>query len=121
MAAGRDYARSQWRQGFNMGVFVVRPDLLEYARLKRLQKFGVIAFETAMAEQGFLNVVYRDIWEELPFAYNANLAIYAQDREYWDNNINIVRIIHYTMTKPWACDAHYAPVCAIWLHANASA
>ena len=121
MAAGRDYAAGQWRQGFNMGVFVVRPDRLEFARLKRLQKFGVIAFETAMAEQGFLNVVYRDTWVELPFAYNANLAIYAQDRAYWDKNIATVHIIHYTMTKPWACDAHYAPVCAIWLHANASA
>jgi len=31
MAAGRDYARSQWRQGFNMGVFVVRPDLWAYS------------------------------------------------------------------------------------------
>jgi len=120
MAAGRDYADGQWRHGFNMGVFVVRPDRLECARLKRLQKFGVVAFETAMAEQGFLNVVYRDTWVQLPFAYNANLAVYVQDRVFWDSNIATIRIIHYTMTKPWACDNHYAPVCAMWLFANAS-
>jgi len=120
MAAGRDYQASTWQPGFNMGVFVVLPSRPEYTRLKRLQKFGLIPFQTSMAEQGFLNVVYRNAWARLPFGYNANLAIYTQDRVYWDKNIDTVRIIHYTMSKPWACDLHYAPVCEIWLRANSS-
>ena len=120
LAAGRDYQSGDWRPGFNMGVFVVHPNRREYNRLKRLQKFGLVPFQTSMAEQGFLNVVYRNTWVHLPFEYNANLAIYTQDRAYWDKNIDTVRIIHYTMSKPWACDAHYAPVCAIWLRANSS-
>ena len=120
MAAGRDYESSQWLSGFNMGVVVVRPNHREYMRLLRLQKFGLVTFQTTMAEQGFLNALYRDTWTKLPFEYNANLAIYTQDRVYWNKNIDTVRIIHYTMSKPWACDAQYAPVCAIWLQANAS-
>ena len=120
LAAGRDYQSGDWRPGFNMGVFLVHPNRREYTRLKRLQKFGLVPFQTSMTEQGFLNVVYRNTWVHLPFEYNANLAIYAQDRAYWDENMATVRIIHYTMSKPWACDTHYAPICAIWLRANSS-
>lgn len=114
IGVARDYGGGKWRPGFNMGVFLIHPNAEEHARLLNLQKGGEIKFDTAMSEQGFLNVVYRNEWYDIGFKYNANLAIFSQDRSYWDKHENDIRIVHYTMNKPWKCSRAYNRPCSWW-------
>jgi len=114
IGAARDFGGGRWRNTFNMGVFFIKPNTSEYERLRFIQKDPAIEFETSMSEQGFLNVVYEDMWYDIEFRNNANLAVYSQLRSYWDENFAKVNILHYTMTKPWACTLEYERPCALW-------
>ena len=114
IAVARDFGDGLWRPTFNMGVFVIQPNSSEYSRLLRLQQDSSIEFETAMCEQGFLNVIYRDEWEDIGFQNNANLAVYAQSRAYWDEHESEINIVHYTMNKPWECTDAYRVPCSWW-------
>jgi len=110
----RDIKASVWLETFNMGVFVIKPSVEEFKRLIMLKENPEFEFETAMSEQGFLNVVYEKKWYEIGFKYNANLAVYTQQHDFWKRRESNIRVIHYTMKKPWACDDSYHLVCEIW-------
>ncbi len=111
---------------FNMGVFVIHPDKNEYQRLLTLQQDPSIKFDTQWAEQGFLNVVYKNEWSDLGFANNALAWVSWQDHAYWSQNYAHVNIIHYAGMKPWLCfpdafiqwliypSAYYIPLCQLW-------
>ena len=113
-------------EGFNMGVFVIHPDTNEYHRLLTLQQDPAITFDTKWAEQGFLNVVYKDQWSDLGFKNNALVWVSWQDHAYWTRNYAHINIIHYVGMKPWIClpdafiqwliapSAYYSPVCKVW-------
>ena len=103
-----------WTNNFNMGVFVLRPNENEYNRLIKLKNDPDFNFDVAQAEQGFLNIVYKNLWYEIGFENNANLAVYSQKRDFWDRKENLIKIIHYTMEKPWACSESYKAPCDIW-------
>jgi len=103
-----------WTNNFNMGVFVLRPNENEYNRLIKLKNDPDFNFDVAQAEQGFLNVVYKNLWYEIGFENNANLAVYSQKRDFWDRKENLIKIIHYTMEKPWACSESYKAPCDLW-------
>jgi hypothetical protein len=122
-------ASQTWRgffQGFNMGVFVIHPDTHEYERLLDLQQDPSVQFETHWAEQGFLNVVYRDKWDDLGFTNNALAWTSWQSHAYWMQQFPQINIIHYTGMKPWTCvpdaffetlmarPADYTPLCLVW-------
>ena len=38
---------------------------------------------------------------KLPYAYNANLAIKARSRALWDGIRQDIRVVHYTLVKPF--------------------
>ena len=113
-------------EGFNMGVVVLHPDTREYQRLLNLQQDPAMTFNTDWAEQGFLNVVYKDEWADLGFANNALAWVSWQDHAYWSQNYAHVNIIHYVGMKPWLCfpdafiqwfiypSAYYIPLCQLW-------
>ena len=113
-------------EGFNMGVFVIHPDAHEYQRLRQLQQDPAIKFDTKWAEQGFLNVVYKDQWSDLGFANNALVWVSWQDHAYWTQNYAHVNIVHYVGMKPWLCfpdafiqwliypSTYYTPLCQLW-------
>ena len=113
-------------QGFNMGVFVIHPDTHEYERLLDLQEDASVQFEAQWAEQGFLNVVYKDKWDDLGFTNNALAWTSWQNRVYWMEQYAQINVIHYTGLKPWTCipdtfeklfwayPVHYIPVCKVW-------
>ena len=113
-----DFGEGLWRLTFNMGVFLIRPNAAEYQRLLRLQKDESVDFDVTMAEQGFLNVVYKDQWYDIGFRNNANLAIYSQLRSYWDTHEQDICVIHYTMVKPWDCLTEYEQLCIMWRAAS---
>ena len=114
----RDIYAGIWISGFNMGVFVIKPNQTEYYRLLNLKSDPNFYFDEAQAEQGFLNVVYKNLWYEIGFENNANLAVYSLKRDYWDNKTNFINIIHYTMEKPWKCSDVYKAPCDLWIRSN---
>jgi lipopolysaccharide biosynthesis glycosyltransferase len=94
----RDYFGTKFVEGFNMGVFLIHPKIEEYLRLRKLLDEDSVKYDTAQAEQGFLNSIYKDQWEEIGIEYNANMAVWAMKRDSWPA---IPRIKHYTLEKPW--------------------
>jgi hypothetical protein len=99
-AAVLDYSDGNIMSTFNMGVFRVRPNGTEFARLTGLVRTKR-DYRLDMAEQAFLNSVYGNAYEHLPFEYNANLAAAIQDKAYWETERPRTRIIHFTMLKPF--------------------
>jgi lipopolysaccharide biosynthesis glycosyltransferase len=101
-----------------MGVFVIKPSRKEYDRLIELKENENVKFETALSEQGLLNVVYENKWFEIGFEYNANLAVYTQLREFWKQREGFINVIHFTMIKPWqnkSCsEFYYQRLCNLW-------
>ena len=116
----KDIRGGVWQQTFNMGVFVVKPDTAEFERVLRLKSDNNFTFETTMSEQGFLNVVYKDLWYEIGFENNANLAVYSQKRDYWNERQDQINVIHFTMNKPWSCSDTYKQPCDKWRSSNAT-
>lgn len=110
----RDLRYGKWQTSFNMGVFVIKPNRTEYEYLIGLKNDESFKFETKMSEQGFLNEVYKNKWYEIGFENNANLAVYTQKKDYWLERENDIKIIHFTMQKPWSCGGVYQKVCALW-------
>lgn len=112
IVASRDIGDGKWRSTFNMGMFMIQPNKEERDRL--IIDKDIVHFETAMSEQGFLNVVYKDKWKDPGFIYNANIAVFSQIPNFWKEKENQIKVIHYTMEKPWSCSKAYKPVCTIW-------
>ena len=113
IGVSRDISGGVWQAGFNMGVFVIKPDVEEYSRLLGLKE--TVQYDTMMSEQGFLNAVYAGQWHEIGFVNNANLAAYLQDRGKWDSHADKLNVIHYTMAKPFnGFDADYAGPFSQW-------
>ena len=112
--------------GFNMGVFVIHPSKHEYERLLAIQQDPSVQYETHWAEQGLLNVVYKDKWDDIGFTNNALAWMSWQSKAYWLQQYPSINIIHYVGLKPWTCvpdtfermilarPADYTPVCQVW-------
>lgn len=114
IGATKDIRAGEWQSTFNMGSFMLVPNFKEAKRLVNLKNNPEVNFETPMAEQGFLNEIYGNAWYDFGFEYNANIAAYSQQREFWDKHFSNVSIIHYTMVKPWNCDEEYRNLCLLW-------
>ena len=124
LGATQDYRANSWHFTFNLGVFVLKPNLTEFMRLIRLKNDRRFHFETSMAEQGFLNAVYVKQWFEIGFENNANLVVYNRENEYWRDHLRNIRVIHFTMVKPWACEwtrgdsKDFNEPCKLWQEFN---
>ena len=117
----KDIRSRKWVESFNTGVMLLHPSIDTYTHLVALLNDESFEFEYIMSDQGFLNAVYKDNWHEIGFVYNANLALYRFQREFWDqHDMKDVQIIHYTMQKPWKCKANgpYGPICRLWIDAD---
>lgn len=117
----KDIRNKKWVDTFNSGVMLLHPSQETYNHLITLLMDENFTFEYIMSDQGFLNAVYKDDWHEIGFIYNANLALYRFKRDFWDQHkLEDIRIIHYTMEKPWRCskNGNYGPLCQIWIDAE---
>lgn len=118
-AASLDYADGHFREGFNMGVFSMVPDLSMFDYLFE-QMMTRTDYRLDMAEQGLMQKLYADQpYYRLPLTLNANLAIFMQDRRLWDQNVPQMRVIHFTMVKPASLHpsdkkANWAPI-KLWM------
>jgi hypothetical protein len=83
IGVSRDMHSGGWRATFNMGVFVVKPNVTEFNRLVKLKAADMVDFDVKWSEQGFLNEVYKEEWFEIGFEFNADVAVYLAMRGYW--------------------------------------
>lgn len=118
IACTKDLRDDKWQETFNMGVFVIKPDQSEFNRLIRLKNDPTFQYEMIMSQQGFLNVVYKNLWYEIGFENSANLAVYTADRDYWEERAHSINIIHFTVYKPWSWSCSwswsYKEHCDMW-------
>lgn len=117
----KDIRGGKWVDTFNTGVMLLHPSKHHYDHLINLLMDEKFVFEYIMSDQGFLNAVYKDSWHDIGFVNNANLALYRFKREFWDQyTLDDINIIHYTMQKPWKCNANgpYGPICKVWIEAD---
>ncbi|KAF7966833.1 hypothetical protein HWV62_36941 [Athelia sp. TMB] len=87
---------------FNAGVLVLRTSSLVLDDM--VQKIKTAAYPLQQAEQAFLNLYYGATAVRLPYAYNANLAIKVRSPEMYQELKHNMRIVHYTMMKPFLSD-----------------
>lgn len=85
--------------GFNAGVLAIKPDSKVLDDM--LTKIYRDDYKHNEAEQGFLNLYYGQQVVRLPHVYNGNLAIKTKSRTYWDAIQDQMRIVHFTLTKPF--------------------
>ena len=103
---------------FNAGLLFLRPSASLFRDMTRL--IGTANYWRHEAEQAFLNTFYAKDVVKLPYAYNANLAIKARNAKVWEGIKKDIRVIHYTMVKPFTRDnKNYALVPMNELEANA--
>jgi lipopolysaccharide biosynthesis glycosyltransferase len=114
IGVSRDIVDGNWLESFNMSVFSVKPNQIEFERLLKLKNDESFKFWAHMSEQGFLNEVYRGQWYEIGFEYNVNLAVYEQKRKFWNERAKNISLIHYTLNKPWEFDKAFKEVCDLW-------
>ena len=104
--------------GFNAGVLFLRPSTPLFEEM--LLRIPEAEFWRHEAEQAFLNTFFAKDVARLPYAYNANLAIKARVPRMWEGIKKEIRVIHYTMVKPFTKDnKNYALVPMDELEANA--
>ena len=84
---------------FNAGVLFLRPstDTLN----DMLLKIGTADYSHKDAEQGFLNHYFGQQVVRLPYVYNGNLAIKRLNPSFWEGMRKELRIVHYTLVKPF--------------------
>ena len=103
---------------FNAGVLFLRPSSARFREF--LQLLDAAPYDRHEAEQAFLNTFYAKDALRLPYAYNANLAIKARSRALWEGIKKEIRVVHYTLVKPFTRDnKDYTRVPMRELEANA--
>ena len=85
--------------GFNAGVLAVKPNSTVFDDM--LTKIYRNDYKHNEAEQGFLNLYYGQQVARIPHVYNGNLAIKSKSRQYWDAIQAQMRVVHFTLVKPF--------------------
>lgn len=91
------------RPGFfmdiNAGVIVFRPSTAIFTDMVR--KVPIAKYNRGDSEQGFLRMYFARQVVRLPYIYNANMAIKVRSQHAWGAIMEDLRVIHYTLTKPF--------------------
>ncbi|KAJ6573489.1 glycosyltransferase family 8 protein [Mycena vulgaris] len=65
------------------------------------KKMEIAEYPLGQAEQGFLNLYFGGTSMRLPYIYNGNLAIKTRSPVLWRRLADEMRIVHYTLVKPF--------------------
>ncbi|KAI0691102.1 nucleotide-diphospho-sugar transferase [Cytidiella melzeri] len=84
---------------FNAGVLFLRPNTAVYEHM--LAVLSTARFPLYFAEQAFLNQYFAGSTLTLPPIYNGNLAMKLRYPELWAGMQSELRVVHYTMVKPF--------------------
>jgi len=96
------YDSSGFKLNFNAGMLALHPNNATFENL--CARITDARFNPQEAEQAFLNVYFGADAVRLPYMYNANLAIRERSPALWDALRDEVRIVHYTVPKPFPKD-----------------
>ncbi|OZJ06727.1 hypothetical protein BZG36_00341 [Bifiguratus adelaidae] len=107
----------QWSLDFNAGIMVLRPNHAVYQEMLRLLP-QTDNYNVKWAEQGFLNEYFRFRFLHLPEQYNFNLAFVSRHRQTFRRLKPDLKIIHFTISKPWRMLRIEFEASAIWTHAS---
>lgn len=94
---------------YNAGVLVLMPNMLLLGLLK--EAIHMLPHNYEQAEQGLLNMYFKDRVHPLQYRYNANIAAPMCDPVLWDSEQEHIVFVHYTIVKPWIYSEHYV----IWI------
>ena len=101
IGVGRDFMHGRWAKGFNMGVFLIHPNIPDYELLMKYHRGELpLRYNKAWSEQAFLNSLWANDWHDIGFEFNANLELYRGLPSFWRSREGNIRIVHYTK-KPW--------------------
>ena len=84
---------------FNTGVLFVRPDTAAFRDL--VERINTAEYPHAEGDQGYINAWHGADAVRLPYVYNGNLAIKQRNPSLWQSLQSELRIIHYTLVKPF--------------------
>ncbi|KAG9250392.1 glycogenin [Emericellopsis atlantica] len=88
-----------WPDLFNSGVMVLSPDLGEYHALSAMASRG-ISFDGA--DQGLLNMHFKNSWHRLSFAYNVTPSGHYQYVPAYRHLSSTINMVHFIgSNKPW--------------------
>ncbi|KAH9030443.1 glycosyltransferase family 8 protein [Lactarius pseudohatsudake] len=93
------YGNSGFKLHFNAGVLVLHTSSATFEIMRA--RIADARFDPYEAEQAFLNVYFGADAVRLPYAYNVNLAIRERSPALWDAMRDEMRIVHYTLPKPF--------------------
>ncbi|KAF7792737.1 hypothetical protein EIP86_003835 [Pleurotus ostreatoroseus] len=94
---------------FNAGVLFLRPDSAVFQHM--MSELPTARFPLQYAEQAYLNQYFAADAVRLPLMYNGNLAAKHRFPQLWEGMRNTIRVIHYTMVKPFVGAApQFTPV-----------
>jgi len=84
---------------FNAGVLLFKPDTRIFDDM--LAKVDDAKYSLVEAEQSYLNLYFGQQTVRLPHIYNGNLAIKVRSQSFWDAMETQMRIVHFTLVKPF--------------------
>ncbi|KAH8981672.1 glycosyltransferase family 8 protein [Lactarius akahatsu] len=96
------YGDSGFKLHFNTGVLVLHPSSAAFETMRA--RIADARFNPREADQAFLNVYFGADAVRLPYVYNGNLAIRERSPALWDALREELRIVHYTLPKPFPKD-----------------
>lgn len=113
------YTRHRESKYFNSGLIVLTPSRLKFeailTKLHSLPDLNIYKFP----DQDFLNQVFQDKWQELPYIYNALKTLPKAHSNLWQ--MEHVKNIHYILAKPWDAnpkaldaDSDYGQLYKLW-------
>ena len=117
-----------WSTIFNMGVFYTHPRQKEFEHLLSLWNDADknMKIDLLIAEQNWLNEIYKDAWYDIGYEYNVQDSLYLGNRTFWDENFDSFRVIHFNQRKPWETPWMFLKVkkldrvCELWRSAPLS-
>lgn len=90
---------------FNAGLLVLHPNVTLLMSLK--DAIHTLPHQHEQAEQGFLNIYFKDNMYPLQYRYNANMAAPLCDSDLWNAEYEKIVFVHYTVIKPWMYSESY--------------
>jgi len=85
--------------GFNAGILFFHPSTEIFEDMR--SKLETTDFRLKDAEQSYLNHYFGAQAVRLPYAYGGNIAIKERSPDMWDAMQSDMRIVHYTLVKPF--------------------
>lgn len=111
----------------NSGMLSVKPSFPEFVRLLQLMMVKT-GYDTHCGEQSFFSSIYAASMLELPWVFNAQITICYFEPDWWYRHDDEIRVIHYTVIKPWTLTKklarkkmrwvlpHMQPLIQLWWH-----